>query len=64
VAVKFYAAHPDQAIVQNRERRLMRAFIVACIAAIAIAVIGAFVLGKIQQSADQAFSTSAVRLGQ
>jgi hypothetical protein len=28
----------------------MRAFIVACIAAIAIAVIGAFVLGKIQQS--------------
>jgi len=42
----------------------MRAFISACIAAIAIAVIGAFVLGGIQESANQAFSTSAVRLGQ
>ena len=34
-----------------------------CITAIAIAVIGAFVLAGIQDSADQAFSTSAVRLG-
>jgi hypothetical protein len=42
----------------------MRAFISACIAAIAIAIIGGFVLGSIQESADQAFSTSAVRLGQ
>ena len=42
----------------------MRAFISACIAAIAIAVIGGFVLGGIQKSSDQAFSTSGVRLGQ
>jgi hypothetical protein len=42
----------------------MRAFISACIAAIAIAVIGALLLSGIQESADQAFSTSGVRLGQ
>jgi hypothetical protein len=41
----------------------MRAFVFACVAAIAIAVIGAVLLGGIQESADQAFSTSAVRLG-
>jgi hypothetical protein len=42
----------------------MRVFMFACIAAIAIAVIGALVLGSIQEPADRAFSTSAVRLGQ
>jgi len=42
----------------------MRAFVLACIGAIAIAVVGAVVLGSIQESADRAFSTSAVRLGQ
>ena len=42
----------------------MGAFIFACIGAIAIAVLGAFVLGSIQETADQALSTSAVRLGQ
>jgi hypothetical protein len=42
----------------------MRVFVFACIAAVAIAAIGAFVLGSIQESADQAYSTSAVRLGQ
>ena len=41
----------------------MRAFVFACIAAAAVAVIGAVVLSGIQQSADNAFSTSAVRLG-
>jgi len=41
----------------------MRAFFFACIAAIAVAIFGAVVLGSIQESADQAFSTSAVRLG-
>jgi len=49
--------------LRNREA-VMKAFISACIAAIAIAVIGAFVLGGIQEPADHAFSTSAVRLGQ
>jgi hypothetical protein len=33
----------------------VRAFILACIAAITIAVIGALVLGGMQESADQAF---------
>jgi hypothetical protein len=42
----------------------MRAFVFACIGAIVIAIIGAVALGSIQESADQAFSTSAVRLGQ
>jgi hypothetical protein len=42
----------------------MKAFISACIAAIAIAVIGALLLSGIQEPADQAFSTSGVRLGQ
>jgi hypothetical protein len=41
----------------------MRVFVLARIAAVAIAVIGAFVLAGIQDSADQAFSTSGVRLG-
>jgi hypothetical protein len=41
----------------------MRVFVFACIAAGAIAVVGAFVLAGIQDSADRAFSTSAVRLG-
>ena len=40
----------------------MRAFVFACIGAIAVAIIGAIALGSIQKSADQAFSTSAVRL--
>jgi hypothetical protein len=41
----------------------MRAFVFACIAAAAVAVIGAVVLSTIEQSADHVFSTSAVRLG-
>ena len=41
----------------------MKTFIIACFAAIVIAAIGAVVLNGIQERADQAFSTSAVRLG-
>jgi hypothetical protein len=41
----------------------MKIFLIACAAAIAIAVIGAVVLGGIQMDADQAFKTEAVRLG-
>jgi hypothetical protein len=41
----------------------MRAFLLACVAAVVIAVIGVFVLNSIQESADQAFTTSAVGLG-
>ena len=41
----------------------MKTFIVACVAAIALAVIGGVVLSGIQESADKAFSTTGVRLG-
>jgi hypothetical protein len=42
---------------------IMKAFVFACIAAVVIAIIGAIVLGGMQESADHAFSSSAVRLG-
>jgi len=41
----------------------MKAFITACVAAIVIAAIGVAVLNSIQEPADKAFSTDAVRLG-
>jgi hypothetical protein len=41
----------------------MKTFIVACVAAIVIAVIGVFALNSVQEPVDQAFSTSSVRLG-
>ena len=51
----------------TRERRkesvIMKAFLLACVSAVIIAIIGAVVLNGIQDSADQAFTTSAVRLG-
>ncbi len=42
----------------------MKTFLIACAAAIAIAVIGGVVLSGIQEQADKAFSSSTgVRLG-
>ncbi len=42
----------------------MKTFLVACVAAIVIAVIGGVVLNGIQQPADKAFTTgNSVRLG-
>jgi hypothetical protein len=41
----------------------MKTFLIACIAAIAIAAIGGVVLSTIQEPVDKAFSTGAVRLG-
>jgi hypothetical protein len=41
----------------------MKAFIIACVAAIVIAVIGGLALNSIREPADKAFSTSSVRLG-
>lgn len=42
----------------------MKTFIIACAAAIVIAIIGGVVLGNIQESADKAFTSgSSVRLG-
>jgi len=41
----------------------MKTFLIACVVAVVIAVIGGVVLNGIQQPADKAFSTEAVRLG-
>ena len=41
----------------------MKSFIIACVAAVVIAIIGGVVLNGIQQPVDKAFSTTGVRLG-
>jgi hypothetical protein len=41
----------------------MKAFVIACVAAVIIAVIGGVVLNSIQEPVDKAFSTTGVRLG-
>ena len=41
----------------------MKSFVVACVAAIIIAVVGGVVLNRMNEPADEAFSTSSVRLG-
>jgi len=41
----------------------MKVFLVACISAVIITIIAAFVLNSIQEPVDKAFTTSAVRLG-
>jgi hypothetical protein len=41
----------------------MKTFLIACVAAIVIAVIGGVALSGIQQPVDKAFTTEAVRLG-
>jgi len=41
----------------------MKVFVIACVAAIVFAVVGGVVLNSVQEPVDEAFSTSAVRLG-
>ena len=41
----------------------MKAFIMAVVAAVVIAVIGGVVLNSVQEPVDKAFTTTAVRLG-
>jgi hypothetical protein len=41
----------------------MKTFILACVTAVVIAVIGGVVLNSIQEPVDKAFTTSGVRLG-
>lgn len=45
------------------EGHFMKSFIIACVAAVVIAVLGGVVLNSIQEPADKAFSTTGVRLG-
>lgn len=40
----------------------MKSFVLACVAAIAVAVIGGVVLNSIQEPVAEAFSTTGVRL--
>ena len=40
----------------------MKTFLLACVAAIVIAAIGGFALNSVQKPADQAYSTTGVRL--
>jgi len=41
----------------------MKAFVIACLAAVIIAAIGVIALNSVQQSADQAFTSPYARLG-
>jgi cytochrome b subunit of formate dehydrogenase len=41
----------------------MKSFFIACVTAVVIAVISGVVLNSFNQPADQAYSTSGVRLG-
>jgi hypothetical protein len=41
----------------------MKAFILACVAALVVAAIGVTVLDRIQEPVDKAFATNSVRLG-
>ncbi len=41
----------------------MKTFVIACVAAIIIAVIGGLVLNSVQEPVDKAFTTTGVRLG-
>ena len=49
--------------ISGRGHNPMKAFVIACVAAVIIAAIGGIALNSVQEPADQAFSTSAVRLG-
>jgi hypothetical protein len=40
----------------------MRAFLLACVAAIVVAAVGAAVLDRMQEPVEQAFATTSVRL--
>jgi hypothetical protein len=40
----------------------MKAFLLACVAAIVVAAVGAIALDRVQKPVQQAFATTAVRL--
>ena len=40
----------------------MKSFVLACVAALVIAAVAGFALNSVQEPADQAFSTTGVRL--
>jgi hypothetical protein len=46
----------------SREASAMRAFIMACVAAVVIAAIGAIVLNLVQETVTVAFTTESARI--
>ena len=46
----------------GRGTNVMKSFIIACVAAIVIAVIGMYVLDSVQKPVNQAFTTQYVRV--
>ncbi len=58
--VLFFLA--ERAIELEREHD-MKAFVAACLAAVALAAIGLAVLNHVQEPVDQAFATSYARVG-
>jgi hypothetical protein len=53
----------DECTCRKKGVVIMKAFLLACVAAVILAIIGVAVLNSIQEPANQAFATSAVRLG-
>ena len=47
---------------QGEEPKTMQTFIIACAAAIIIAIIGVFVLDSVQEPVSQAYATQYVRV--
>jgi len=45
------------------EVSFMKSFVIACLAAVVVAIISGVVLNNLNESAAEAFSTTAVRLG-
>jgi cell division protein FtsN len=41
----------------------MKAFLMACVAAVILAIIGGLVLNSVQEPVDKAYTTTSVRLG-
>jgi hypothetical protein len=41
----------------------MKTFLIACVAAVVLAIVGSVLLNSIQEPVDKAFTTSGVRLG-
>ena len=48
---------------REREQQIMQSFLIACAAAIIIAIIGGVVLDGMQEPASKAYTTQYVRLG-
>ena len=55
-----FCVHSNDILVAGRNA--MKAFLLACVVAIAAAAVGAMVLNHVQEPVEQAFATTGVRL--